>query len=900
MSLGAEQSRLQDADAGNSDWRMWGPYLSERAWGTVREDYSSDGSAWNYFPHDHARSRAYRWNEDGLLGISDRNQHLCFSLALWNGKDPILKERLFGVTGPQGNHGEDVKECYHYLDSTPTHSYMAARYLYPQTSFPYNTLLQENARRSRHDPEFELEDTGAFSDNQYFDILVEYAKANVSDIFVRISVTNCSAQDASIWLLPQLWFRNRWSWNPKKVTIPPQLSVAANIPNAVYVTHPDLGDGTLQYISNDFDSPDLLFTDNETNKSRVFGTQSVAGFWKDAFHDYVVSGQIGVVNPLQRGTKAGVLCRHLIPAGKTASVALRLSMHTNQPTLPVKMGDVDLVFAARKSEADEFYETLIMPGADPELKLIQRQAIAGLLWSKQYYHYNVKKWLEGDALQPAPPQERLNGRNVRWQHLDGADVILMPDTWEYPWFASWDLAFHCVSVSIADPGLAKDQLVLLLREWYMHPNGQLPAYEWSFGDVNPPVHAWAAMRIYQIDRRVSGSADLGFLKRVFNKLLINFTWWVNRKDADGRNVFQGGFLGLDNIGLFDRSAPLPTGGYLDQSDGTSWMAMYCLNMFAIALELAVNDAAYEDTAVKFAEHFFYIASAMNNRPALRAGNTEDIDLWDDIDGFYYDVLHTPDGKAEPMRIRSIAGLIPLLAVETVSNEALQALPELRKRIEWFLENRPEICSGIASVAADGEASRRIFSVVNEERLRAILNRMLDECEFLSPYGIRSLSRWHEANPYRMDVNGTRYEIQYEPAESQTQLFGGNSNWRGPVWFPINYLLIEALQKFDYYYADGLLVEFPTGSGAQHSLWAVSQRLTDRLLSLFTANEHGTRPYEGKPGSRVGTVNANVSLLFHEYYHADTGKGLGASHQTGWTALVAKMIQQSVQYRDRPR
>jgi Glycosyl hydrolase family 63 C-terminal domain len=892
----AELDRLQSADL--HLWRLWGPYLSERAWGTVREDYSQDGSAWSYFPHEHARSRAYRWNEDGLLGISDNNQYLCFALALWNGQDPILKERLFGVTGAEGNHGEDVKECYHYLDSTPTHAYMSALYRYPQQAFPYEQLRAQNAARTRHDPEFELEDTGVFEQNRFFDITVEYAKADFNDIVICITATNRAAEAAPLWLLPQLWFRNRWSWNPTPGKATPWLSHSHTNTGAVSISHPQLGNGTLTPARGQHPDPRLLFTGNDTNISRVFGGTYPHGYWKDAFHEYVINEDLSAVNPAEFGTKAGLLYQLILGAGETRKTYLRLRVGVNTEETVQSPEDLQAICSARKCEADRFFDTLVDSSASQELKEIQRQAIAGLLWSKQYYHYNVKKWLDGDALQPAPPKERHSGRNARWQHLDAADVILMPDAWEYPWFASWDLAFHCVSVAIADPQLAKDQLLLLLREWYMHPNGQLPAYEWALGDVNPPVHAWAAMRLFQIDRRITGSADYGFLKRVFHKLLINFTWWVNRKDAEGRNVFQGGFLGLDNIGLFDRSAPLPTGGYLDQIDGTSWMAMYCLNMFAIAVELAQQDGAYEDTAVKFAEHFFYIASAMNDRPVVRDGDCNDIDLWDDVDGFYYDVIHIPGSCAEPMRIRSIAGLIPLLAIETISFEALQNLPELRQRIEWFLENRPDICQGIASVTVDGADSRRIFSVVSEEKLRKILCRMLDEQEFLSPYGIRSLSRWHENHPYCMDVNGTHYEIKYEPGLSTTGLFGGNSNWRGPVWFPLNYLLIEALQKLDYYYEDAFVVEFPTGSGDQHSLWSVSQRLTDRMLSLFIPAENGLRPYQG--GVKSPDMADTRPVLFHEFYHADLGKGLGASHQTGWTALVAKMIQQSVQYRCRAR
>jgi hypothetical protein len=880
-----EQKRLDEARSG-APWRLWGPYLAERAWGTVREDYGADGDAWNYLPHDHARSRAYRWNEDGLLGICDDGQRLCFALSLWNGADPFLKERFFGLTGPEGNHGEDAKEYWFFLDNLPTHSYMRALYKYPHRRFPYERLLDESRRRTRDDPEFELLDTGVFDEDRYWDVQVEYAKSAVDDVLCRVTLANRGPDAAELHLLPTLWFRNNWSWAHHGAH--PSLSmVPEGDPSGclqVLADHHGLG----RYHWTCEGGPEMLFTGNESNTERLFGSPNATPYVKDAFHRRVVDGVADAVNPAQTGTKAAAWYRLAVPPGGERVVRMRLSAHMYAPPSNA-WDDFDAVFAARLAEADAFHATLLAPEASADERLVQRQAVAGLLWSKQFYHYDVHRWLGGDAGQPPPPAERWSGRNHAWLHLNNHDVISMPDTWEYPWYASWDLAFHCIPLALVDADFAKEQLVLLLREWYMHPNGQLPAYEWSFGDVNPPVHAWAALRVYQVDRRLrGGTGDLHFLERVFHKLLINFTWWVNRKDAEGRNVFQGGFLGLDNIGLFNRSEPLPGGGYLDQSDGTSWMAMYCLNMLAIALELATNDDCYEDVATKFLEHFFHIAHAINDRPATMGD--EGVDLWDNEDEFYYDLLHL-GGEQQYLRVRSMVGMIPLLAVQPIEAEVLDRLPGFRARLEWFLANRPDLVGDAAAITRTGEMDRRLFAVVSEGRLRAILRRMLDETEFLSPYGLRSVSRWHAGHPYRLELGGQAYEVGYEPAESRSGLFGGNSNWRGPVWFPINFLIIEALQKFDWYYGPSFTVECPAGSGRMLTLWEVSVELSRRLIALFI--RHGERrPVFGGTARFQDDPLWRDLISFHEYFHGDNGAGLGASHQTGWTALVAKLIQQS--------
>ena len=869
----AETQRLQESEQRTKHWKRWGPYLSERAWGTVREDYSAYGSAWDYLPHDHARSRAYRWNEDGLAGICDRRQTLCFAVALWNGRDPFLKERAFGLTGNEGNHGEDVKEYYYYLDATPTHSYLKYLYKYPQAEFPYAWLKAENQRRDKLSPEFELIDTGVFDDDRYFDVQVEYAKADVEDLCVRITVSNRGAETASLHLLPTLWFRNAWSWNGASER--PSMNASGDV---IEAQHHELGQRWL-YCEG---AEELLFCENDTNASRLYGAENASPYCKDGINDYVVNGVSEAVNPEQKGTKAAAHYRLQLAAGETATVRLRLS--DQQSTKP--FADFDKVFKARIDEADEFYADVIPSDASDDARNVMRQAFAGMVWSKQFYHYVVNDWLQGDPSQPAPPAERKRGRNHEWSHLYNADVISMPDKWEYPWYAAWDLAFHCVPLALIDSDFAKEQLILMLREWYMHPNGQLPAYEWSLGDVNPPVHAWAAWRVYKIEKKRRGTGDTVFLKRVFQKLLLNFTWWVNRKDAEGKNIFQGGFLGLDNIGVFDRSAPLPTGGHIEQSDGTSWMAMYSLNLMAMALELAKEDPSYEDVASKFWEHFLYIARAMSHR------GEDGITLWDEQDGFFYDVLHTPESEPLPMRVRSMVGLIPLFAVETLEPELLERLPSFKRRLEWFIDNRRDLVTNVACMRSPGRGERRLLSVVNRDQLRSVLQFMLDENEFLSPHGIRAVSRHHHENPYVLNVNGAEHRVDYEPAESSTGLFGGNSNWRGPIWFPVNYLLIESLQKFHHYLGDEFKVECPTGSGQWLSLWEVAAELSQRLSAIFMRNGDGRRPVHGGTEKFQTDPHWRDLLLFYEYFHGDNGAGIGASHQTGWTGLVAKLLQQS--------
>ncbi|GAC1446639.1 MAG: glucosidase [Pyrinomonadaceae bacterium] len=890
-----EEKRLQQARDGHEKWRLWGSYLSERAWGTVREDYSADGSAWEYFPHDHARSRTYRWNEDGLAGICDERQFLCFALALWNGQDAILKERLFGLTGNEGNHGEDLKECYFYLDNTPTHSYMKCLYKYPQQAFPYSQLVAENKRRGKLDLEYELIDTKVFDDDEYFDVFVEYAKAAPDDILIQYTITNRGKDAATLDVLPTIWFRNTWRWGyssprPRLSVFKQQVETAETAHQAtICAEHDLLGAYYLACQSVNGTSPELLFTENESNNVRLFShAENPRSYVKDGINDYVVSGKTDVVNPVRVGTKAAAHYQLTFEAGETQTIRLRLSTEVAQTESLA--APFENILEIRKHEADEFYKTVAPKGVADDACNVQRLALAGMLWCKQFYNYDVLKWLQGDPPFPEPPAERWNGRNKDWTHLNDSDIVSMPDKWEYPWYAAWDLAFHCVTFTLVDSDFAKSQLILLLREWYMHPNGQLPAYEWAFGDVNPPVHAWAALRVYQIERRLRGVGDTQFLARVFQKLLLNFTWWINRKDADDRNIFQGGFLGLDNIGVFDRSAKLPDGGYLDQSDGTSWMATYCLNMLAITIELARQDDTYEDMAIKFLEHFFYIAHAMNDRPATR-GDTG-IDLWDNEDNFYYDVLRFHDGTHIFLRVRSLVGLIPLLAVETIDADVLDVLPNFRRGLEWFLSHRQDLCENIASVTHTGKRDRRRFAVVNTDRLRQILARMLDENEFLSPYGIRSVSRFHQANPYRLTLDGQMHEVRYEPAESQTGMFGGNSNWRGPVWFPINYLLIEALQKFGYFYGEDFKIEYPTGSGKTLTLDEVARELSQRLIKLFLRDEKGRRAVFGDVEKFQTDQHFRDLIPFHEYFHGDNGAGLGASHQTGWTGLVAKLIQQS--------
>ena len=870
-----EELRLKEARERSAHWKRWGPYLAERQWGTVREDYSPHGTAWDFFPHDHARSRAYRWGEDGLGGITDNHGRLCFALALWNGHDPILKERLFGLTGPEGNHGEDVKEYYFYLDSTPTHSYMKFLYKYPQAAFPYGTLIEENGGRDRQAPEFELIDTGVFDGDRYFDVLVEYAKAAPDDLLIRVTAVNRGPGEAALHLLPTLWYRNTWSWNPAGPERPVLRQGVATAGHVVIEgEHPSLGARWL-YCEG---APELRFTENETNTERLWRAPNRARYVKDGIGRSVVAGERDAVNPAAVGTKAAAYHRWTLAPGESRTTRLRLA---NTPIPGDPFGrEFDSTCTRRLAEADEFYATVIPKALSDDAKSVMRQAFAGLLWSKQFYHYDVRRWLEGDPGSPPPPPERWQGRNREWLHLYNEDVVSMPDKWEYPWYAAWDLAFHMIPLALIDPDFAKTQLVLFLREWYMHPNGQIPAYEWAFGDVNPPVHAWAALRVYRIERRLRGRGDRAFLERVFHKLLLNFTWWVNRKDAEGKNVFQGGFLGLDNIGVFDRSAPLPTGGHIEQSDGTSWMGMYCLSMLAIALELAKEDPAYEDVASKFFEHFVYIAHAMNT-----------LDLWDEVDGFYYDVLRT-DGAACRLKVRSMVGLIPLFAVETLEPEVVERLHGFKRRMQWFIDNHPEFREHVETATKPGVGPRRLLAIVPRERLPRVLGYMLDEAEFFSPHGIRAVSRFHKDHPYVLSLNGTEHRVDYEPAESTGGLFGGNSNWRGPVWFPVNYLLIESLQRCHHFYGDGMKVPCPTGSGRMLNLWEVAAELSRRLARIFLRGRDGRRPVYGGTEKFQRDPHWRDLILFHEYFHGDTGAGIGASHQTGWTGLVAKLLQQS--------
>jgi hypothetical protein len=885
--LSVEEQRLRQSEDRSAHWKRWGPYMSERAWGTVREDYSANGTAWEYFPHNHARSRAYRWNEDGIGGICDRHQYICFALAMWNGRDPILKERLFGLTGNQGNHGEDVKEYYFYLDSTPTHSYMKYLYKYPQAEYPYAQLLVENSRRTKLDPEYELMDTGVFAENKYFDIFIEYAKAGSEDILIEITVANRGPESAKLSLLPTLWFRNEWSWEPS-IEKPgmKKINGKKNQFATISAKHNYYRERFLYCEGN----PQLLFTENETNNERLFNSPNRTPYVKDAFHEYVVGGNKAAVNPAQVGTKAAALYELEIPAESSTTVRLRLTDAGPSAVGDPFNSDFDKGFKARKKETDDFYATVIPKELSEDSKNVMRQSLAGMLWSKQFYHYELKRWLDGDPGQPVPPPERKRGRNHEWTHLYNSDVISMPDKWEYPWYAAWDLAFHCITLALVDSDFAKEQLVLMLREWYMHPNGQLPAYEWAFGDVNPPVHAWAAWRVYKIEKKRRGVGDRAFLERVFHKLMLNFTWWVNRKDAEGNNIFQGGFLGLDNIGVFDRSAPLPTGGFIEQSDGTSWMAMYTLNLLAIALELADQDPVYEDVASKFWEHFLYIAYAMNHRGLDVDDGT--VGMWDETDGFFYDVLHTPETGHQPMRVRSMVGLIPLFAVETLEPELLDRLPGFKRRLEWFVQNRPELTSGIASMHKRGQGERRLLSIVDAAKLRRILQIMLDEKEFFSDYGIRALSRVHKDHPFTLRLAGVEHSVDYEPGESTCGLFGGNSNWRGPIWFPVNFLLIESLQKFDFYLGDDFKVECPVGSGKMLSLHEVAAQISHRLARIFLRAEDGKRPVNGANETFQNDPHWRDLIHFYEYFHGDLGSGIGANHQTGWTGLVAKLIQQS--------
>jgi len=865
----AEGRRLEETRTG-APWRQWGPYVSDRQWGTVREDYSPYGNAWDYFPHDQARSRAYRWGEDGLAGFGDDHLDICMCLALWNGKDPILKERLFGLTNSEGNHGEDVKELYYYLDCTPTHSYQRMLYKYPQAAFPYTQLVEENRRRGQNDPEFELIDTGVFDGNRYFDVEIEYAKGAPDDILMRVTVTNRGPEAAPIHVLPHVWARNIWSWKPD-VERP---HLAAHADGSVTVAHPRMPIMRLNFGGE----PDLLFCENETNSERLYGIKT-PGHFKDGINDYVVHGDHNAVNPHRRGTKMAAHYRVNLGPGEQAQFQIRLASEGE-----FEDERFTSAMAERRAEADEFYAVVQDGLPTDDARLVQRQALAGLLWSKQFYALDVREWLRGDPEQPPPPAVRRHGRNWDWGHLNNSDVVLMPDKWEYPWYAAWDLAFHCVTVALIDPEFAKDQLVLLTREWYMHPNGQLPAYEWAFDDVNPPVHAWAAWRVYEIDRRAhGGQGDRAFLERVFHKLMLNFTWWVNRKDADGRNIFQGGFLGLDNIGIFDRSAPLPTGGHINQSDGTAWMAMYTLTLMRIALELAVRDHVYEDIATKFFEHFLLIAEAMTKIGGDKVG------LWDEEDEFYYDVLELPGDKAVAMKVRSMVGLIPLFAVEVLDGTVIARLPEFAKRLHWFLDHRPELATLVSRWMHSGSEEQHLLSLLRGHRMNCLLRRMLDETEFLSDYGVRSISKYHEGHPFELRYENGSSGISYVPAESTSGVFGGNSNWRGPIWMPVNFLLIESLYRFQTYYGDDYKVECPVGSGNRLSLAEIANELARRLCRLFLKDETGRRPVLGPPPP-PGRPDFQDDPLFYEYFHGDTGRGCGAAHQTGWTALVALLMQ----------
>jgi hypothetical protein len=873
--LSAEKQRLAEDREGKASWRRWGPYVSDRQWGTVREDYSSDGNAWSYLPHDHARSRAYRWGEDGIAGICDEHQRLCVALALWNGQDPILKERFFGLTNEEGNHGEDVKELYWHLDAAPSHAYLKMLYKYPQHAFPYAKLVEENRGRGRHEPEFELIDTDLFEDDRYFDVVVEYAKASVDDILMQITVHNRGPEDAVLHVVPQLWFRNTWSWKPGSPK--PHLSLGDR--GEVIARHATLGEYRF-YVE---DRPRLLFCDNESNGQRLFGSNGAPGHWKDAFHDRIVHGRTDAVNPEQTGTKAAAWREVTIPAKGSTRLRFRLAKGGDIDPF----GSFDGILEQRQRETDEFYAELQADIDDADVRRVQRQAFAGMIWSKQFYYFDVREWLKGDPGQPKPPESRRHLRNCDWDHLNNADIISMPDKWEYPWYAAWDLAFHCIPLAQIDADFAKRQLVLLTREWYMHPNGQLPAYEWNFGDVNPPVHAWATWRVFQIDRKQRGDCgDLAFLERVFHKLMLNFTWWVNRKDAQGRNIFQGGFLGLDNIGVFDRSRPLPTGGFINQADGTSWMAMYCLNLLRIAIELATHNRVYEDVATKFFEHFLHIAEAMTKV----GGNGRGVGLWDDQDEFYYDELILPNGDMHKLRVRSMVGLIPLFAVETIEPETLEKLPEFRRRLRWFLKYRPDLAQLVSRWEEPGRGERRLLSLLRGHRMKCLLRRMLDETEFLSDYGVRAVSRHHSADPYCFWTGGVEHQVRYESGESSSGLFGGNSNWRGPIWFPVNYLLIESLQRFHHYYGYDFKVECPTGSGKYLTLLEIANELTCRLSRIFLCDEHGRRPVNGTNDKLQRDPHFRDLIHFYEYFDGDTGRGVGASHQTGWTGLIAKLLQ----------
>jgi len=888
----AEQKRLKSAREEGVPWKQWGPYLSERQWGTVREDYSEGGDAWNFFTHDHARSRAYRWGEDGIAGISDDKQHLCFALALWNGKDPILKERLFGLTNSEGNRGEDVKECYFYLDSTPTHSYMKYLYKYPQAPFPYADLVETNRRRSRNEFEYELLDTGVFKDDQYFDVFVEYAKDGPEDILVRITAANRGPEAAELHLLPTLWFRNDWAvWiaESNRTAKKPNLRQieAATGTSAVAATHPLLGEFIF---SCEGDVP-LLFTENETNHERLFpGQENESPYVKDGINDCIVLGKKEVVNPAKQGTKVAAHYRLLVAPGQSSTVRLRLTRQAeaaksgkSRTTASFFSTEFEKILTLRLQEADDFYRSVTPPSISPDAAKVMRQALAGMLWSKQFFFFDGDNWLDEHHSNPLHAGYR-NSRNSEWFHMLNQDIISMPDKWEYPWYAAWDLAFHTLPLSIVDPDFAKEQMELMLQALYLHPNGQMPAYEWNFSDVNPPVHAWATLFLHRTEQALHGKTDVEFLRTTFRKLLLNYTWWLNRKDRFGKNVFEGGFLGLDNIGVFDRSAPLPTGGHLEQADGTAWMALFSQNMLELALELSFYDPTYEDMIIKFVEHFYYIAAAMN-KPGSDG-------MWDEEDGFYYDLLRLPDGSATRLKVRSMVGLLPLCATTITEVSARERIPRVMAHINERLRRMPELGKTIHPTGTGhfGVAERGIMALVTPERLRRILIKMLDENEFLSPYGIRSLSKFHEKHPYILHTRGQEYRVDYLPAESNTGMFGGNSNWRGPVWMPVNALIIRALLNFYLYYGDNFKIECPTGSGKLMNLFEVSREIADRLSRIFTRDENGRRPVYGRTEKFQSDPFWRDHVLFYEYFHGDNGAGLGASHQTGWTGLVAKTIE----------
>ena len=877
--ISAEQKRLNAHAKQSANWKHWGPYLAERAWGTVREDYSSDGNAWEYFPHDQARSRTYRWNEDGLAGFCDRNQYLCFGLALWNGQDPFLKERLFGLSGPEGNHGEDVKELYWYLDSTPTHSYARMRYRYPHKAFPYETLVHENATRGRKDREFEISDTGIFEDNHFFDVTVTYAKAHEDDLLISIDVHNRSDKRASLSVVPQLWFRNTWSWGYEsgpQGDVPKRPQISCTDTNIFDIKHEQLGNYQMYWQG----TPEVMLTENESNSERLFGTSNTSTWVKDAFHRYIVNGEKAAVNPAKIGTKAGLHFSLKLKGQESKTIQIRLSKgEKRKPFVGFKP-----TMSKRRAEADAFYQQLQSTTASDSHRQIQRQALSGMLFSKQLYYYNVHQWLDGD---PSQSVTRNNSRNKQWHHMNNFDVMSMPDKWEYPWYAVWDTAFHCLPLAAVDADYAKRQLLLITREWYMHPNGQLPAYEWSYGDVNPPVHAWATWNVYAMEKKQTGKGDSAFLESIFHKLLLNFTWWVNRKDTNGHDIFEGGFLGLDNISIFDRSEEPPTGGTLHQSDGTAWMGFFSACMLHIALELARTNPSYEDIASKFFEHYLRIAHAIN-------GDQTTVGLWDETDGFFYDRLDLPDGRSSPIKVRSLVGLMPMIAATTIADEVYKEFPNFARRMRWHMQQTPEVIDRMASIQTRGDENRHLLSFLTETRLRKVLSYLLDESEFLSDYGVRSLSKYHGENPYTYTTDsGKTLTIGYEPGEGETDMFGGNSNWRGPIWFPINYLLIESLRRYHSFYGSDFTVECPTGSGNHKTLEEVATEISSRLVHLFELNENEQRAWCGNNPDLLSSSNEGMHQFF-EYFNGDTGEGLGASHQTGWTGLIALLLQPDLQ------